>query len=151
MRLESPAGVQGTLNIVVTNAQGEVTQDVTVKNLVVDTGLNLLVSRITNSTGAVLSHMSIGTGTNAAAANNTTLQTELAGARVAFTSAVVTGASVVYSAAFGAGVGTGAITEAGLFNAASAGTMFSRTVFPVVNKQAEDSMTITWTIQSANA
>ena len=44
------------------------------------------------------------------------------------------------------GPGTGAITEAGLFDAASGGDMLARTVFSVVNKGASDSITITWTI-----
>ena len=42
--------------------------------------------------------------------------------------------------------GTGAITEAGILNAASAGTLLCRTVFSVINKGASDSMTVTWTI-----
>ena len=42
--------------------------------------------------------------------------------------------------------GTGAITEAGIFNASTGGDMFARTKFAVVNKGAADSMTITWTI-----
>jgi len=47
---------------------------------------------------------------------------------------------------FGAGEGTGSITEAGIFNASSSGTLLCRTVFSVVNKGASDSMTITWTV-----
>jgi len=39
-----------------------------------------------------------------------------------------------------------AITEAGIFNAASSGDMLCRTVFAVLNKAAADSMVITWTI-----
>ena len=54
--------------------------------------------------------------------------------------------TVIYSAGFGLGVGTGAITEAGIFNAASSGTMLCRTVFSVINKGILDSMVITWTI-----
>jgi hypothetical protein len=53
---------------------------------------------------------------------------------------------VTYVATFPAGTGTGAVTEAGIFNASSSGTMLCRTVFPVVNKQSGDSMTITWTV-----
>ena len=48
--------------------------------------------------------------------------------------------------AFGAGVGTGALTEAGIFNASSGGTMLCRTEFDVVNKGSADTMTITWTV-----
>ena len=41
------------------------------------------------------------------------------------------------------------LTEAGIFNAASGGTMLCRTVFAVVNKQADDTMTVTWTVTIA--
>jgi hypothetical protein len=51
-----------------------------------------------------------------------------------------------YVASFPAGTGTGAVTEAGIFNASSGGTMLCRTVFSVVNKGADDAMSITWTI-----
>jgi hypothetical protein len=37
------------------------------------------------------------------------------------------------------------LTEAGVFNAASGGTMFDRVVFPVVNKGADDSLTAVFT------
>jgi len=47
---------------------------------------------------------------------------------------------------FGAGVGTGAVTEAGIFNASSAGTMLCRTTFSVINKAAADTLGITWTV-----
>ena len=53
---------------------------------------------------------------------------------------------MTYVASFGAGDGTGAITEAGLFNAASGGDMLCRTTFSVVNKGSQDSMTITWEV-----
>jgi hypothetical protein len=53
---------------------------------------------------------------------------------------------VTYVASFGAGTGTGAVTEAGILNASSGGTLLCRTEFSVVNKGANDSMSITWTI-----
>ena len=95
-----------------------------------------------NST--IMSHMAVGTSTSSAAANNTTLGTEIA--RVGLTSTSVSGAVVTYVASFGAGTGTGAITEAGILNASSSGTLLCRTVFSVVNKGASDAMTITWTV-----
>ena len=52
----------------------------------------------------------------------------------------------VYVSAFEAGDATGAVTEAGIFNAASGGDMLCRTVFSVVNKAADDTMSVTWTI-----
>jgi len=50
-----------------------------------------------------------------------------------------------FTASFLAGDATGAITEAGVFNASSSGTMFDRVVFPVVNKGSDDSLTAVFT------
>ena len=91
-----------------------------------------------------MSHMEIGSGSTAAAASDTALGSALG--RVSLTSTNVSSAVVTYVATFGAGTGTGAVTEAGLFNASSGGTMLCRTVFSVVNKGSADSMTITWTV-----
>ena len=136
----------GQLQVVLTGPDGVVKEDHLLKNLVVDTGLNFIVSRMENAVASVMSHMSVGTGTTAAAAGDTTLETEIAGARVALTSTTVAANQITYVASFNAGVGTGAITEAGVLNAVSGGTLLCRTVFPVVNKQVGDSMTITWAV-----
>ena len=121
---------------------GEVVREV--PNLVVAGGKSFVASRIKDTTSAAMTHMAIGTGTAAAAAGQTTLSAEAD--RNTLTSTTVSSNTVTYVATFGAGEGTGAIVEAGLFNASSAGTMFCRTVFSVVNKGASDSMTITWVI-----
>lgn len=138
--------VTGALRVVLTGADGQVKDDRELKNLVVNTGLNFIASRMKEATATVMSHMSLGTGTTAAAAGDTTLGTEISASRVALTSTTVTANQVTYIASFAAGVGTGAVTESGIFNASTSGTMLCRTVFPVVNKQAGDSMTVTWTV-----
>ena len=120
----------------------EVVQEI--DNLVVTAGKAYVASRIKDTSATAMSHMGIGTGTTAAAAGDTALVSEAA--RTALTSTTVSTNTVVYVDTFGAGTGTGAITEAGVFNASSGGTMLCRTVFSVVNKGADDSMTITWTI-----
>ena len=139
----------GELKIVVTAPDGTVKHEQEVKNLVVTAGLGFIASRMAGTSAAVMSHMAIGTGSTAAAAGNTTLGTE--SARVALTSTTPTGAAVAYVATFPAGTPASltAITEAGLFNASSAGTMLCRTVFSVVNKDAGDTMSITWTVTMA--
>lgn len=121
---------------------GEVVQEI--DNLVVTVGKNFVASRMTGTSPAVMSHMAVGTTNTAAAAGDTTLAAEAA--RVALASGTTSAAVVTYIATFPAGTGTGAIVEAGLFNAASAGTLLARTVFSVINKGASDSMTITWTV-----
>jgi hypothetical protein len=115
-----------------------------VDNVVVTDGKEYVASRMEGTTDAVMSHMAIGTGSTTAAASDSALGSE--SDRNALTSTTVSGTDVVYVATFGAGEGTGAITEAGIFNASTSGTMLCRTVFSVVNKGASDSMTITWTV-----
>ena len=120
---------------------GEVVQEV--DNLVVTAGKGYVADRMKNNS-TIMSHMAVGTSTSSAAAGNTTLGTEVA--RVGLTSTAVSGAVVTYVATFGAGTGTGAITEAGILNASSSGTLLCRTVFSVINKGSSDAMTITWTV-----
>ncbi len=134
----------GKLTVEIKDKQGNVKETRELENLVVDTGLAFIASRMKDATATAMSHMAIGTGTSAAASGNTTLGTEAA--RVALTSTTVTSNAVAYVCSFAAGTGTGAITEAGILNGASGGTLLCRTVFSVVNKGASDSMTITWTV-----
>ena len=134
----------GKLTVEIKNDKGVVIETREVKNLVVDDGLEYIASRMKDTSATAMSHMAIGTGSTAAAAGNTALGTEAA--RQALTSTTVTANAVAYVASFGAGTGTGAITEAGILNANSSGTLLCRTVFSVVNKGASDSMTITWTV-----
>jgi len=137
----------GALKIVVTAPDGSIKQDVEVKNLVVTAGLGFIASRMVGTAAGVMSHMAIGSNTTAAALANTGLGAELG--RVALTAGTASGAVATYTATFGAGVGTGAVTEAGILNASSGGTMLCRTVFPVVNKDTGDTLSITWTVTIA--
>lgn len=134
----------GDLKIVLTDENGQIKHEQEVKNLVVTVGKNLIASRLKDTTDAAMTHMAIGSGTTAAANGDTTLGTELG--RVSLTSTTVTNNNVAYVATFPAGTGTGAVTEAGLFNAGSSGTMLCRTVFSVINKGAADTLGITWTV-----
>jgi len=113
------------------------------ENLVVTAGKNWVADRMNNA-NTVMTHMAVGTGTTEALAAQTALVTETD--RNALTSTTVTNNAVAYVATWAAGDATAALTEAGIFDAASSGDMLARTVFSVVNKGAADSMTITWTI-----
>lgn len=146
MLKETPKA-SGTLDIVLRDKDGKVKDQRTVKNLVVDTGLAYIADRMADAAESAMSHMAVGTGSTAAAAGDTTLGTE--SGRVALTSTTQTNEDVVYVATFSAGTGTGALTEAGILNAASAGTLLCRTVFSTVNKGASDSLQVTWTVSMA--
>lgn len=115
-----------------------------IDNLVVTAGKGYVASRMKDASATAMSHMAIGTGSTAAAASDTALGSEAA--RTPLTSTTVSTNTIVYVDTFVAGTGTGAITEAAIFNASSGGTMLCRTVFSVVNKGASDAMTITWTV-----
>lgn len=138
----------GELSIVLTDKDGQVKDTREVKNLVVNAGLAYIISRMVGTSKSVMSHMAVGSGGTAAAAGQTDLVSML-GAREALDTTTITGSineKVQYTCSFEPGDGTGAIVEAGIFNDASGGDMLCRTVFPVVNKQADDTMAITWTI-----
>ena len=143
MNLNELFKLTGKVHVTVTNEHGEVVEQ-RAANLVVTTGKNFTASRMVGVASNVMSHMAIGAGSNAAAVGDTTLQTELA--RVALTSSTATTNVVTYTATFGVGVATGPVREAGIFNATPAGTMLCRVVFDVVNKGANDTIAITWTV-----
>jgi hypothetical protein len=135
--------ITGQVNIVVTGKDGQVKDSRSIKNLVVTTGKEFIAARMVG-TPTEMSHMALGASSTAAAAGDTALGSELG--RVALASDSATGAVVTYTASFPAGTATGAIVEAGVFNASSSGTMLCRTVFAVVNKGADDAMSVTWAI-----
>jgi len=136
--------VTGELKITVTNDEGNVKKEIIVPNIVVTDGKEYIASRMKDASATAMSHMAIGTGSTAAAAGDAALGTE--SGRVALTSTTVTSNAVAYVATFPAGTGTGAITEAGILNASSSGTLLCRTVFSVINKGAADTLGITWTV-----
>lgn len=88
-------------------------------------------------------HMAVGTGTPGA----TTLGSELD--RNALTSKSRSGAIVTMVGDWAAGDGTGTLTEAGVFDAASAGNMWMSASFAAITKAAGDTLTITWTLTFA--
>lgn len=142
----------GELKIVLRDKDGNIKDQRTVPNLVVNTGKNLIARRlggIVTGTSATPSHMSVGMSTQVAAVGDTTLVSPVAGSITALSLPSVTSNIVSMTATFGPGIGTGALTEAGIFNASSAGVMLCRTVFAVVNKDTSDTLTINWNITIA--
>ena len=143
--LKDSLKLRGRVGIVLKDKDGNVKETRDIDNLVVDTGLAYIASRMKDATATAMTHMALGSGSTAAAAGDTDLGSIL-GSREALDSTTVTANAIAYVSSFEAGDATGAVTEAGLFNASSGGTMLCRTVFSVVNKQQDDSMSITWTV-----
>lgn len=139
--------MRGELRLVLTDQTGNIKSDVVVPNVVTTVGKGAIADRMNAAPAiAAMTHMAVGTNATAAAAGDTALGAEVAASRTALSSTGVAGAVITYACTFGAGVGTGALTEAGIFNASSAGSMLCRTVFSVINKAAGDSLAITWTV-----
>ncbi len=137
--------LRGDVAIVLKDKDGNVKDSREIQNLVVSAGLEFICSRMAGTSAGVMSHMALGSDTTAAAAGQTDLLSIL-GSREALDSSTASNNTITYVSSFEAGEGTGAVTEAGVFNAASSGTMLCRTVFAVVNKQVDDTMSVTWTI-----
>lgn len=113
-------------------------------NLIVSTGFDFIADAIGNSSrGSVMSYIAVGTGTDSASTSDTALVSE--SVRQAATYAHTTGTQVfTLKSTFGAGVATGALTEAGVCNASSDGTFLDRVVFNVINKGSNDTLAMTF-------
>ena len=144
MQHSSALNAKGRLTIEQFDKDGNLIHTDKTTNVVVSDGLDYITSRMKDATATAMSHMAVGSDNTAAAAGDSTLGTELG--RVALTSTTVSSNTITYVGDFPAGTGTGAVVEAGVFNAASSGTLLCRTVFSVVNKAAADTLKITWTL-----
>ena len=100
----------GALTIAINN---EVVQKT--KNLVVTSGKEWVAKRMAGQ-DSNMTHMAIGTGTTAAAAAQTALVTELERNAMTVSGGTVSTNTIEYACTWAAGDGTGAITEAGIFD-----------------------------------
>lgn len=146
----------GVLNYLAANGlripllTGMYVSELRVANLVTSAGKAGIASRINgNGSEAVFTYIAIGTGTTAAAAGDTALQTEIttgggarANATASRTTTTVTNdtARLVNTFTF---TSSFAVTEAGVLNAASGGTLANRQVFSAVNVVSSDTLQVT--------
>lgn len=136
----------GKATIELFGPDGKLKKYLEIKNMVINIGLYHIADQMSDQSQEQMSHAAIGTGTTTADPDDTALQTE--SARVALTSlskgSDADANKVTYVADWAVGVGTGPITEAGIFNAADGGIMLSHIVFGVFAKEANDAMRIIW-------
>jgi hypothetical protein len=151
--------VKGQLTITKTNMATGAEEVTEINNLVVDDGLEYILSSIVANDGVAarpnpMSHMAVGEDGTTQVSTDSALGAEIsAGGRQPLVTTTLDTAtnSLEFVCLFDAGEGSGAIEEAGIFNASSGGTMLARTTFPVINKEALDKLTITWVITLAVA
>lgn len=131
-------------------------------NLITTVG-KAAVAGLINGVGSVPTFVSIGqgTGATAAAAGDTALQTEVKAdgtaasgvhAVASATATLVTTTTTNDTAQFVGTISetaTIAVTESGVFNATTNGTLLARQVFTAVNVVSGDSLQFTWKIKAA--
>lgn len=135
---------RGDLEITLKDEFGNVKLHEEVPNLIVTVGKNHIAARIQGTSQSVMSYMAVGSNSTTPTVNDLALNTEIA--RVALATFTNTNNTVQATATFGAGVGTGTLREAGLFNASTNGTMLAHTTFPAITKASNDTLSINWTI-----
>jgi hypothetical protein len=153
--LEKKAYREGMFTIEILRANGQ-RETFKSPNTIVSAGKAGLASRINGSgAAAAFEYLAVGTNATAVSAGDTTLGAETVGSglsRVLGTLSRVT-TSVTNDTARIATTftvtGSVAITEIGIFNASSAGTMLCRTVFSALNVQNGDSLTVNYDIQAS--
>jgi len=132
---------------------GQVIDRRIIKNLVVNAGKAAAAGLLNGVIANFFEHIAIGTGTVAPAAGDTALGAEITtggGARAPGTTSRVTTtvtndtAQIVLTFNFTASF---AVTESGVFDSISAGTMLCRQTFAAVNVVNGDSLQVTWKIQ----
>lgn len=119
-------------------------------NLITAVGLNFLRDRFLGGTGvAKLTHLAVGTGSGTPASGDTALGAEVF--RDVFTQITTSTAAMVVRYYLGPNDANGnTLREAGLFNAASGGTLFARRLFSsAIVKTIDIAVTIEWTITFA--
>lgn len=133
--------IEQNVHIVLRDADGNIKDERDIHNTVTTSGKNMIADRLLAAPSlGVPTHMAVGTGSPAANALGTELD------RNALTSKTRSNAIVTMQGDWAAADGTGAITEAGVFDASSTGNMHLSTSFSVVNKGAADILSIVWTL-----
>jgi len=102
---------------------------------------NFLMSAAAAASTFTMKYIAIGTDSTAEAAANTALGVEVA--RHTGTVSYVSNQIFQVKATFGTGLGTGAIVEYGLLSSSTAGTLLARDTESVINKGANDTLTVT--------
>ncbi len=133
--------------------KGKLIDERVVKNLITNAGLAAVAGLIlTDVSVNDFDYIAIVTGTTAANAADTTLETEITtngGQRAAGTGTRTTTtqtndtAQLVVTFNF---TGSFAVTEAGVLNAGASGDLLCRQVFAAINVVSSDSLQVTWTI-----
>jgi len=141
-------GIGGTCHVRLFGEDGELKEERIIHNIVCDAMDAQVADQLADvPTDGQIGFMGVGTGTGQGAGDGG-LATPLNNQALTST---IQGAGgddndLIYIGDWAAGVGTGAITEAGIFLTDDNVTMMTVASFAVINKGAADTLEITWTV-----
>ena len=140
--------MNANIKVVVTgelfDENGNLKQKFVKHNLITNSGYDFLANCFGNSTRpSPMKYIAVGTGTTAPALTDTKLKSELIRKTGDFSHG--TGSTyLTLGISLLPNEGTGALTEAGIFNADN--VLFDRLTFPVINKEALDTYRISFNV-----
>lgn len=141
--MNNQLSITGTITAELFGPDGNLKSRSVTKNIVTNAGRAAIVDGIQAGTITPPDYIAIGTGSTAAAATDTALETEVARAQGTLSQPTAYTDRCVYT--FAAGTGTGTITEVGRLNAASTGTLYARGILAESKaKGASDTLQITY-------
>lgn len=147
--------LKGLISLKVTDKDGNLKDERLIKNTITNAGLAQIALLAGDASAVPFTYLALGTGTTAAAATDTALETESsasglerAAATVSRVQTTVSNDTLQLAKTFTAGA-TAAITECGIFNDASTGTLLGRQVFSAVNVVSSDVLTVTYKVSFA--
>ena len=150
----SPAWINRPLASLISPFLGRWSTRKVIGNLITNAGFALAAGLLNGSgSPAAATYIAVGTNTTAAAVTDTALGTETAtsglsraAATVSLVTTSVTNDTAQMTKTFSV-TGTVAVTESGVLNASSTGTLLCHQVFSAINVVNGDSLAITWKVQ----
>lgn len=135
-------GLKGEFEVFLYDSESRLKAYRKVKNITVASGFRAVCDMMGLGGIEPFGFCAIGTAESAPSSGDTALGGEIARVQGGYSRT----ADTIWKndATFGAGVGTGAIKESGLFNTSSEGTMLCRQTFAVINKGENDTLVVTW-------
>lgn len=155
MKQEASAQLNGWIKLDHFDKEGNLIETVETPNALTNSGFNEVAGLFCNDQSGsytAFDYIAVGTGTTTATATDTQLETEITDnglARAASTGTLVTENVANDTAQFVKSfsvTGSEAVTESGVFNDGSAGTMLCRQTFSAINVENGDTLQITWKV-----
>jgi len=153
MKKQDPIKLRGLISIEVKDDKGELKEKKEVKNTICNLGIKAIIGLAGNiDSQTAFTYLAVGVGTSAAAATDTTLETEITDSGLERASVTPTSETTTVTddtlqlTKTWTATGSKAVTEVGILNAASAGVLLGHQVFSAVSVDPGDTIAITYQV-----